>query len=64
MRLVRPGGLIAIDNVLRGGAVLNGGDNSESVVATRAFNDFVAADSRVEGVLLPLRDGVMLVRKK
>jgi len=64
LRLVRSGGLIAIDNVLRGGAVLNAGDNSESVVATRAFNDFVAADTRVEGVLLPLRDGVMLVRKK
>jgi len=33
-------------------------------VATRNFNDFVAGDDRVEGVLLPLRDGVMLVRKK
>jgi caffeoyl-CoA O-methyltransferase len=64
LRLVRPGGLIAIDNVLRHGAVLDDSDRSEAAVATRDFNDFVAADDRVEGVLLPLRDGVMLVRKK
>jgi caffeoyl-CoA O-methyltransferase len=64
LRLLRPGGLICVDNVLRGGAVLNPRDESESVVATRAFNDFVTVDDRVEGVLLPVRDGVMLVRKK
>jgi caffeoyl-CoA O-methyltransferase len=64
LRLLRPGGLVAVDNVLRGGAVLNDGDRSESVVATRDFNDFVAGDDRVEGVLLPVRDGVMLVRKR
>ena len=64
LRLLRPGGLIAVDNVLRGGSVLNDADRSESVVATREFNDFVAGDDRVEGVLLPIRDGVMLVRKK
>ena len=64
LRLVRSGGLIAVDNVLRGGAVLDGADRSEASVATRDFNDFVARDDRVEGVLLPLRDGVMLVRKK
>jgi caffeoyl-CoA O-methyltransferase len=64
LRLLRPGGLIAVDNVLRGGAVLNEADRSESVVATRDFNDFVAGDDRVEGVLLPVRDGVMLVRKR
>jgi caffeoyl-CoA O-methyltransferase len=64
LRLLRPGGLIAVDNVLRGGAVLNDADRSESVVATRDFNDFVAGDERVEGALLPVRDGVMLVRKR
>lgn len=64
LRLLRPGGLIAVDNVLRGGAVLNDSDRNESVVATREFNDFVAGDERVEGALLPVRDGVMLVVKK
>jgi caffeoyl-CoA O-methyltransferase len=64
LRLVRPGGLIAVDNVLRHGAVLNAADHGEGTRATRDFNDFVAADARVEGVLLPVRDGVMLVRKR
>src|SRR3954452_807782 len=64
LRLVRSGGLIAIDNVLRHGAVLDETDGSEATVATREFNDFVSTDDRVEGILLPLRDGVMLVRKK
>jgi caffeoyl-CoA O-methyltransferase len=64
LRLLRPGGLICVDNVLRGGAVLDRSGGNEAVVATREFNDFVAGDSRVEGVLLPIRDGVMLVRKR
>jgi caffeoyl-CoA O-methyltransferase len=63
LRVLRPGGLICVDNVLRGGAVLDDGNRAEAVAATRDFNDFVAADRRVEGVLLPIRDGVMLVRK-
>jgi caffeoyl-CoA O-methyltransferase len=64
LRLVRVGGLICVDNVLRGGAVLDSTGGNEAVVATREFNDFVAGDSRVDGVLLPIRDGVMLVRKR
>jgi caffeoyl-CoA O-methyltransferase len=63
IRLVRTGGLICVDNVLRGGQVLDPRNDAEAVVATREFNDFVASDPRVEGVLLPIRDGVMLVRK-
>lgn len=64
LRLLVPGGLIAVDNVLRHGQVLDSSDSSEGVVATRAFNDHVARDARVDCVLLPIRDGVMLVRKR
>ena len=64
LRLVRPGGLIAVDNVLRHGAVLDPADRSENVVATRTFNEHVATDERVDSVLLPIRDGVMLARKR
>jgi len=64
LRLLAPGGLIAVDNVLRGGRVLDASDTSEGVVATRRFNDHVAEDERVDSVLLPIRDGVMLVRRR
>jgi caffeoyl-CoA O-methyltransferase len=51
-----PRGLIAADNTLRGGRVLDGGD------AMNAFNDHVMADARTVSVLLPVRDGVTLAR--
>ncbi len=64
---VRPGGLLIIDNVLWGGKVLpahvlKAGDKDTPLV--RAFNDKVARDARVEPVFLPLRDGLLLLRKK
>ena len=63
---VRPGGLLIVDNVLWGGKVLpeytlKSGDKDTSLV--RAFNDKVARDKRVEPVFLPLRDGLLLLRK-
>ena len=63
---VRPGGLLIIDNVLWGGKVLPGhelkvGDKDTPLV--RAFNDQVTRDPRVEPVFLPLRDGLLLLRK-
>ena len=63
---VRPGGLLIVDNVLWGGKVLPGyelkaGDKDTPLV--RAFNDQVARDARVEPVFLPLRDGLLLLRK-
>ncbi len=63
---VRPGGLLIVDNVLWGGKVLPGhvvksGDKDTPLV--RAFNDQVARDPRVEPVFLPLRDGLLLLRK-
>lgn len=58
---VRAGGLLVLDNVLRGGAVLDG--THEADVAIREINDIVVADDRVESVMLPVRDGVTLIRK-
>ena len=60
--LVRPGGVIVADNVLRGGRVLDGGATDPGTVAMRAFNDRAATDPRVEAVILTLRDGVSLIR--
>jgi caffeoyl-CoA O-methyltransferase len=60
--LLSPGGLIAVDNALREGEVLDPKDDSAR--ATAELNDTVTADGRVENVMLTVRDGVMLVRKK
>jgi len=58
-------GLIVIDNVLWSGRVAEAesDDDTDSTRALRAFNDHVAADSRVVGVMLSVRDGVTLVRR-
>jgi len=61
--LLRSGGLIVTDNVLWSGQVLDVRDESRDTVALRAFNERVAADHRVECVMLPIRDGVTLIRK-
>ncbi|GGG31589.1 O-methyltransferase [Hymenobacter glacieicola] len=64
---VRPGGFLLIDNVLWGGKVVDSypvKPADKDTRAVRAFNDKVQADERVENVFLPLRDGLLLVRKK
>jgi caffeoyl-CoA O-methyltransferase len=58
-----PRGLIAADNTLWSGRILDPTDSSADTVALRKFNDFLAADSRVVVVLTTVRDGVTLVRK-
>lgn len=58
-----PGGLLLADNVLWEGKVLNADTKERDTQAIRAFNDKVQNDSRIENVLLPLRDGLMMVRK-
>ncbi|HUY22025.1 MAG TPA: class I SAM-dependent methyltransferase [Acidimicrobiales bacterium] len=58
-----PGGIIAADNTLWSGRVVDEGDTSTDTVALRAFNDAVAADPRVVCVQLTVRDGVTLVRR-
>jgi predicted O-methyltransferase YrrM len=64
---VRPGGFLLIDNVLWGDKVLPSYSpkaSDKDTYAVRAFNDKVQADDRVENVFLPLRDGLLLVRKR
>jgi caffeoyl-CoA O-methyltransferase len=58
-----PGGLIAADNTLWSGNVVNDSDQSPDTLAIRLFNDTVAADSRVVCVQLTVRDGVTLIRR-
>lgn len=60
---MRPGGYILADNVLWSGKVLDANNNDEDTVALRKFNEAVQNDPRVENVLFPLRDGIMIVRK-
>jgi caffeoyl-CoA O-methyltransferase len=62
LRRLRPGGIIALDNMLWEGDVLLPEDDDSR--ALDALNQKIARDSRVESVLLTVRDGIMLVRKK
>ncbi|MEO8659918.1 MAG: class I SAM-dependent methyltransferase [Bryobacteraceae bacterium] len=64
LTLLRPNGLIALDNVLWSGAVVDPADQSEDTLALRAINRKIRDDSRVEAVLLTVGDGIMLARKK
>lgn len=57
---MRPGGIVAVDNTLRGGRVLAPSNADDRAVS--AFNDEVMADVRVEPVLLPIADGLTLAR--
>jgi caffeoyl-CoA O-methyltransferase len=61
---LRPGGLLVLDNVLRGGRALDPAANEPADVAIRRLNDIIVADERAESVMLPVRDGVTLVRKR
>ncbi|HEX5113685.1 MAG TPA: class I SAM-dependent methyltransferase [Pseudonocardiaceae bacterium] len=60
----RPGGLLVLDNVLRTGRVVDPACQEDADVAMRQVNDAIVADDRVESVMLPVRDGVTLVRRK
>lgn len=57
-------GVIAVDNVLWSGRVLDDRDQSKDTRALVAFNEMVARDPRVEAVMLTVRDGVTLIRKR
>ena len=61
LELLSPKGLIAVDNVLWSGRVLNPTEESGKAIA--AFNDHVARDKRVQVVMLTIRDGLSLIRK-
>jgi caffeoyl-CoA O-methyltransferase len=64
LQLVRPGGLIAIDNVLWGGDVLDENRQDGSTRAIRALNRKLHGDERIDLSLVPIGDGVTLARKR
>jgi O-methyltransferase len=64
LRLVRPGGLILLDNVLWGGAVADPADHERQTVALRALNAKLHRDERISLALLPLGDGLTVARRR
>jgi len=64
LTLLRPGGLVATDNVLWSGKVIDLADERESTTAIRAFNAKLRDDERVSVSLLPIGDGLSLARKR
>jgi caffeoyl-CoA O-methyltransferase len=64
LQLLRPSGLMMIDNVLWSGSVADMNDNQADTQAIRALNEFIAVDQRVDISMLPVADGIMLARKR
>ncbi len=64
LRLVRPGGVILIDNVLWGGAVADPALKDEDTLAIRKLNEKIHSDQRVEMSLVPIGDGLTLAQRK
>jgi len=62
--MIRPNGVILVDNTLWSGQVADPRITDDSVQAIRQFNDHAAADHRVEVILLPIGDGLSLARKR
>lgn len=63
LQLIRPGGLIAIDNVLWSGRVADPQDLDKRTVAIRSFNEKLVRDDRIDLSLVPIADGLTLARK-
>ncbi len=64
LTLLRPGGLVSVDNVLWSGSVVDATRQDEATRAIRAFNEKIHADPRVSLSLVPIGDGLTLARKK
>jgi predicted O-methyltransferase YrrM len=64
LKLLRPGGLIAVDNVLWGGAVIDADNQENNTNAIRIFNERIHQDERVSLSLIPIGDGLTLARKR
>ena len=63
-RLLRSGGMMAIDNVLWGGDVANPDNQTAETIAIRVFNKMVHEDDKVDMCMLPIGDGLTLIRKR
>ncbi len=64
LKLLRPGGLVSVDNVLWAGSVADPEKLDEETEAIRAFNEFLHRDERVDLSLVPIGDGLSLARKR
>ncbi|MGE0431975.1 MAG: O-methyltransferase [Planctomycetota bacterium] len=64
LRILRPGGLVMADNAMGFGRLLTAGDDDRGVAAIRRFNDIMAADQRLHGVIVPLGDGCWVAQKR
>ena len=64
LQLLRPGGVIAIDNVLWGGAVADASEQDADTAALRKLNEKIGRDERVDASLLTIGDGLTLARKR
>jgi predicted O-methyltransferase YrrM len=64
LRLLRPGGIVTLDNVLWGGSVADPDDQTEDTLALRAINDQLHADERVDISMVPIGDGLTIARKR
>jgi caffeoyl-CoA O-methyltransferase len=64
LKLLRPGGLVTIDNVLWSGAVADGRKRDADTVALRALNEKLKTDKRISLSMLPIGDGLTLARKR
>ena len=57
---MRKGGIILVDNVLRGGRIVNATPATEDDAAMIGFNDMVTADTRVQSMIMPFADGITM----
>lgn len=64
LELLRPNGIVAIDNVLWSGDVVDSATRDPDTAALRALNEKIGRDERVDATLLPIGDGLMVVRKR
>jgi len=64
LELIRKGGIVLIDNVFRGGDVADLDDTNKGTSAIRELNNFIHGDERVEVCIVPIGDGVTIVRKR
>lgn len=64
LKLLRVGGLMAIDNTLWNGSVIDPDDKSEDTIAIRSFNEYLHGDDRISLSLVPIGDGLTLARKR
>ena len=61
---VKPGGFILADNVLWGGQVLEKGTTDPQTKGIIEFNEMILAQTDIDKLIIPIRDGIMLIRKK